>query len=523
VPHSEYRIGGNEVTAMSEPPVPTSVGEAGPLLVVVLPVYNEVDSIAAVLAEIHEASVRLALSQVRTRVVIVDDESPDNTGAEAERFATQVGLPLTVITGVKNGLGDAMLRGLAQALEAEPDAIVTLDGDGQHNPADIPTLLRAFMSRRSDIAIGSRWTRGGSAPGTSPGRALGSIVGNLAFRMVTGTRGVKDSTTSFRVYSPRVVRFLLATDSRRYGGYSFFSTTIGLAEAAGFSITEVPIEFRPRFSGQSKLNRKEVWRYFASLWQLREERRSYVGDADSLGYRATDEIEQLTDATNWNRFIATVSLKGVIGVDVGRIVEVGAGQGGVTSTLLDRYPQASIVAIEPDSLNFETLGERHSLNDRVTSLHGTLADHQGALGSAPADLVVYVNVLEHIDDDTSELKAAASVLRPGGYLAIFVPALSRLYGPIDAKSGHFRRYGKASLAETVRAAGFDVIDVAYTERLGVVPYWLNYRVLNKAGFSSSSMRVFDQAYVPLMAATERLVGRVPFGKNVVCLARLPDT
>ena len=97
---------------------------------------------------------------------------------------------------------------------------------------------------------------------------------------MTGTRGVKDATTSFRVYSPGVLLFLLDSESKRYGGYSFFSTTVGLAEAAGFTITEVPIVFRPRYSGLSKLNRREVWRYFASLGSLRHERRKLVATND---------------------------------------------------------------------------------------------------------------------------------------------------------------------------------------------------------------------------------------------------
>ena len=98
------------------------------------------------------------------------------------------------------------------------------------------------------------------------------------FRAITGTRGVKDATTSFRIYSPEALRFLLTTDSRRYRGYSFFSTTIALAEAAGLSITEVPIEFRPRYNGHSKLSGHEVWRYFRSLPELREERRRLMAE-----------------------------------------------------------------------------------------------------------------------------------------------------------------------------------------------------------------------------------------------------
>jgi dolichol-phosphate mannosyltransferase len=244
-------------------------------LVVVLPVYNEADSISAVLGEVLEAAERLTLIRTRTTVVLVDDRSPDGTGHIAREFADEVGLDLHTVGAERAGLGKAMLHGLERAMAFAPDAIVTLDGDGQHNPTDIPTLYRAFLARQADMVIGSRWVRGGRAPGMTPGRILGSRAGNGVFRLVTGTRGVQDATTSFRVYSPRVARFLLATDSARYTGYSFFSTTVALAEAAGYTISEVPIEFRPRYGGQSKLNRAEVRRYFATLPSLREERRRY--------------------------------------------------------------------------------------------------------------------------------------------------------------------------------------------------------------------------------------------------------
>ncbi|WP_117000129.1 bifunctional glycosyltransferase/class I SAM-dependent methyltransferase [Desertimonas flava] len=489
-------------------------------LIVVLPVYNEADSIAAVLAEIAEAAQRLAITGVRTSCILVDDESPDGTGAIAVDAAQRYRLPLTTVVGQRAGLGDAMLRGLAAALQEVPTAVVTLDGDGQHNPADIPTLYRAFVARSADIAIGSRWTRGGSAPGTTPGRAVGSIIGNWAFRLVTGTRGVKDATTSFRIYSPAALRVILASDSQRFSGYSFFSTTIALAEAHGLVITEVPIEFRPRYSGQSKLNRREVWRYFSTLGQLRTERRKLLPTHDDPGpYRAADELKQLSEATAWNTFVVEKSVEGIETRSVRSILEVGAGRGGITARLRERFPDAVVTAIEPDAANHSALHEAFADDDHVITVHGTLADWSGA----PADLIVYYNVLEHIDHDTAELKSAREALRPNGWLSIFVPANEAIYGPIDAKSGHYRRYTAAHLCATVTDAGLEVQHISYADRLGVVPYWINYRLLNKSTIAESSATLFDRVYVPLMRSTERLLGRLSFGKNLVAVARRPES
>lgn len=484
---------------------------------VVLPVYNEADSIGFVLAEVAEAAARLELTAVRTSVVVVDDESPDGTAEVALDAADALGLELVLVSGERNGLGDAMLRGLAAALDHGATAVVTMDGDGQHNPFDIPTVYRAFMARDADIAIGSRWTRGGRAPGTSIGRAMGSRVGNWAFRAVSGTRGVKDATTSFRVYSPEVLRFLLASDSRRYSGYSFFSTTIALAEAAGFVITEVPIEFRPRYSGQSKLNQREAIRYFTSLRALRAERRQLsMSSADGWTYRAVDEVELLSRATAWNHFVIDTATHGVDPATVTSILEVGAGRGGITAELLDRFPNATLTALEPDGENHRRMAARFADEERVTLIRGVVDDD--ALRGSTFDLAVYVNVLEHIEDDRAELIAVHDRLAAGGKLAVFVPAIQGLYGPIDAKSGHFRRYSIDELRTVVSDAGFDVTTLDHVERLGVAPYWIVYRLLNKSTMAPGASAVFDKVYVPVMRVAERGLRALPFGKNLACVA-----
>jgi hypothetical protein len=79
------------------------------------------------------------------------------------------------------------------------------------------------------------------------------------------------------------------------------------------------------------------------------------------------------------------------------------------------------------------------------------------------------------------------------------------------------------LASVVTRAGLDVVRVGYTERLGVLPYWLSYRLMNRSGVSGQSIKLFDRVYVPLMAAVERCAGSLPMGKNVVCLAAPPPS
>jgi len=490
--------------------------------VVVLVSYNEARSIVPVLTEIKEASFALALSNVEVEVLLVDDSS-DDTPDVARATADQLGLKFDLVRGTSSGLGQAMLLGMREALMRDPHSIVTLDADGQHNPLMIPTLHRAFSARDDDILIGSRWARGGTSPGTSWFRTTGSRVGNRVFRVVTGTRGVADATTSFRVYSPRAVKYLLHSRSDRFEGYSFFSTSVALCEAAGLRISEVPITFRPRYSGTSKFNRSEAVRFFTTLPTLREERRKAMNVDSELGYLASDELTLLSAAKRWNRLLVDETLDGIDTDQISDIIEVGCGHGAILTALRSRFPDALLVGLEPDPANFEIASETHSGDDRIivlnTTLAGYLADHAD---NKPHDLVVFLNVLEHIEQDGEELRMAGRALRPGGWVGILVPALPSLYGPIDLKSGHFRRYSEKQLAGIIASAGLELIRIRHLDALGVVPYWFNYRLLNKSGISGGGVWAFENVFVPATRFVTRRARDLPLGKNLVALARRPD-
>lgn len=236
--------------------------------VVLLATYNEAGSIGPVMAEINEACVVLARSDIFLSVVIVDDASPDGTVDLAKEAAARFGLRITVLPGCGKGLGAAVLHGLLEAVTMDASFVVNLDADGQHDARQIPDLVRAHQARASAITIGSRWTRGGSSPGTSPARTVLSLAGNVLVRRVGGVRGVRDSTTSFRVIDPAVVTAVSAYPIPTTG-YAFFSALIAIAQALGFTVDEVPITFRPRYSGISKLTPAHGMQFLRDLVQVR--------------------------------------------------------------------------------------------------------------------------------------------------------------------------------------------------------------------------------------------------------------
>ena len=488
--------------------------------VVVLTTYNEADSIGPVLAEINEASIVLSRSDIHLSVLIVDDNSPDNTVDSARRVADSFDLDLSVIAGSGTGLGAAVLKGLQAARQQQPSFMIALDADGQHDARQIPDLVRAHLARHSDITIGSRWVRGGSSPGTSPVRTVISRTGNFLVRRVVGVRRVRDSTTSFRVFRPEVIDAIANYDIPT-DGYAFFSALIAVAQSLGFSVDEVPITFRPRYSGVSKLTASEGVKFLHDLPRVRRlARRASAtrqpdfgqGNGADRDYGAMNEMEQLAKAHRFNRWI----------VDALRIeepktvLEIGAGIGAITRTLAAQHPRAAITALEPSGTPFE---QSVAVNG-VRLLRETSAQHL-AVHPSTYDCAIHVNVLEHIEDDTAELRNVLSLLRPGGTLHLFVPALPRLYGELDRRSGHYRRYRRRGLATVLRSAGFEIVRLSYFDLLGTVPYlFMSKRA--KSSIRPNEVELFDRVWVPVSRTFDALLGgRPPVGKNLVAVARRP--
>jgi SAM-dependent methyltransferase len=504
---------------------------------VVMATYNSAGSIEAVLAEIEEAASILARTGFDLDILLVDNDSPDGTVGIARQRADQLGLVIDVISVATRHRSEALVAGLRHVLERrDARLIVTLDADGHHDARQITDLVRAFVARRSGLTIGSRWVSGGSSPGARPLRALGSRVAGAVVRRAGGMRAVRDATTSFWVLDPEVARTVL-DDPAITPGFTFYSTFVALAQAYGFSIDEVPISFRPRYSGVDSVSLDDLGEFARSLrvirrrtqqiraemradqatWASRSNRMLDQQAAAGSSFGADVELERLAEADHFFGWIAD-ELVPHLGH---RILEVGAGIGTVSLKLLERLPGAQITALEPDPKLHDELVARTKRHPEVQTLNVTSTDLVHSDMAPSFDSVVYVNVLEHILDDVGELATARDLLVPGGTLAVFVPALPRLYGSMDFKSGHHRRYVRESLRGVVTEAGFELIDIRYLDVLGVAPYFAMYRLLDVKSLGSVSSGGYDKIVVPLSRAVQRLVPDPPFGKNLLAIARRP--
>jgi SAM-dependent methyltransferase len=202
----------------------------------------------------------------------------------------------------------------------------------------------------------------------------------------------------------------------------------------------------------------------------------------------------------------------------GRVLEVGAGTGTITRRLIERYPDVTVAALEPADNMFRELEPYAAVTDRVEAFKTTLGEYRIS-PQHRFDAVLYVNVLEHIEQDARELHLAAGALRPGGALLVFGPALEWLYSELDYKAGHYRRYSLPRLRAIVEAAGLEVERLYHFDALGVAPYFLVYRVLRRSSISGSTMWGYDRVVVPASRALQQVVPNPPVGKNFLLIAR----
>jgi dolichol-phosphate mannosyltransferase len=210
----------------------------------VIPTYNESANVEAIV----EAA-RDVLPPAR-RVLIVDDDSPDGTGGIADRLATSHDDVAVMHRKRKEGLGPALVAGFREALAGGAELIAQMDADFSHDPQDLPRLLEAAGD--ADLVLGSRYVDGGGVTDWGPARRAVSRLGSAYARTALGIE-ICDLTGGFKIFR-RTVLEAIELDSLASLGYAFQVETTFRAIRAGFRVVEVPIVFRDRRVGASKMS-----------------------------------------------------------------------------------------------------------------------------------------------------------------------------------------------------------------------------------------------------------------------------
>ena len=212
---------------------------------VIIPTYNEIENISNIINAVLK-------KKDDFHILVVDDQSPDGTAETVKKLANKNSRVFIEERTEKSGLGTAYIHGFKWALNNGYDYIFEMDADFSHSPDDLPRLLHTCHKNGADMSVGSRYVPGGKIINWPKSRYWLSFYASLYVRLILGIK-VKDTTAGFKCYSRKVLE-KIDLDNIWFVGYAFQIEMKYSAIKLGFNIKEIPIHFKDRELGQSKMN-----------------------------------------------------------------------------------------------------------------------------------------------------------------------------------------------------------------------------------------------------------------------------
>jgi len=445
-------------------------------LSVVMPVYNESKTIREIVRRVLDVPIEKEL-------LIVDDGSTDGTRDILRELDGKDGVRV-FLQPVNQGKGAAVSVGFQHA---EGDVVVVQDADLEYDPNEYPKLLAPIADGHADVVYGSRFLGGGARRVLYFWHTVGNRFLTLASNMFTNLN-LTDMETCYKMFRREVVQSM-RIESRRFGIEPEITAKVA---RRGYRIFEVPISYYGRTYEEGK---KIGWRDAVSaIWTIVKHSTREAEDPRNVGHVTLARMGKLEP---YNRWLAD-RFRGALGR---RVLEIGAGFGNMTRQLLGRE---LVVASDLDPVALEYLrgAFRDEPEARIASYRFPVSGEQRAeIRALGIDTVVCLNVLEHIEDDAGTLADFFALLPSGGRVVLIVPALARLYGTLDEHLHHFRRYEKEELSEKLHAAGFVVEDCRFLNRLGIIGWYLNGKILRRKVLPSGQLAAFRLA-LPLLRREE---------------------
>lgn len=240
---------------------PSLIGNSRPL--VVIPTFNEAQNI-------REAVARIKRQLPDIGILVIDDGSPDGTADVVRELSLKYSNIELIERESKLGLGSAYRLGFGIGLENGATSLIEMDADLSHEPEALPELIAEVEENGADLCIGSRYVTGGSSPGLKTYRLLLSRAGNLYASIALGMN-VHDATSGFRIYSSRILR-KIDIDTVSADGYAFQIEMVFRVLDSGGTIAELPIIFRDRQYGTSKMSWKVVSEaiFLCTVWGIQD-------------------------------------------------------------------------------------------------------------------------------------------------------------------------------------------------------------------------------------------------------------
>jgi glycosyltransferase involved in cell wall biosynthesis len=450
----------------------------GTTLTVVVPVYNEqylVETSLHRLALIAESPLL-----ERVKIVVVDDGSTDQTPDVLAHFQA-----LTTLHQEPGKLEWIFLRhevnrgksaAIRTALEfADTELSVIHDADLEYHPQDLLKMVQVFLAEDSDAVFGSRFLSSEYRRVLFFRHQLGNKLLTLLSNLVSDLN-LTDMETCYKMVRTDLLKSIPLVSSR-FGIEPELTIKLG---KRGARIFEVPIRYAGRtYQDGKKIGWKDGFRAIVSIIRFAYSDNIYAQDE-----WGSQILGRLNRAPKFNRWMADV-IRPYMGETV---LEIGAGTGNLTQQL---SPRRSYWASDVNPLYIDHLAK---LTPNRPYLHVTYTNAEAG-SSYPSeqkfDTVVCLNVVEHLDDDVQTLQNIRDALIAGGRAIVLVPCGPWLFGTLDGVLGHRRRYTREQLREAATRAGLETETLLPFNRIGVIAWWLNGRVLRRKSFGLLQIKLLN--------------------------------
>ena len=452
-----------------------------PRLSVLMPIFNERRTLAAIVQRVLDAPVGMSLE-----LIAVDDASTDGTREELRRIAERYPDRVRALFHERNRGKGAALRTAIAAIQGE--LAIIQDADLEYDPAEYAALLAPILANEADVVYGSRFS-GHKRRVLFFWHALGNraltTLSNVANDLI-----LTDMETCYKAFRSDVLQAMVLKSDR----FAIEPEITAKLARMGARIYEIPISYNGRAYWEGK---KIGWKDGVSaVWAIFKYR---FLDDEVTTHEGFETLQAIAKADGFNGWMHE-RLEPYLGE---RVLEVGAGIGTMSRRLVDK-DRVVLSDLDPFYLRMLRYRFGHLPNVAVRRFDLGSDEDARALEDEQLDTVVCLNVLEHVRDDAGALRRMHELLAPGGRAVLLVPQGPRLYGAIDDAVGHHRRYAAGELEDRLTAAGFQVEHQEEFNRAAVPGWFLNSVVLRKRRVDARQMRLYSKL-TPLTRALDRVL------------------